>query len=104
MQTGLSPRVAWFAPAARRAGLTAASDHLAIVAAELARGMSIERFDARSAHHFPWQQFRTPYDLCVYELADTAAHQFVWPYLLRYPGVVVLRATTLAGARAAGLR
>jgi hypothetical protein len=44
-----------------------------------------------------------PYDLTVFELADSPAHAFVWPYLFHYPGVVVLRAISLEEHRTDGL-
>jgi hypothetical protein len=102
-------RLAWFAPGAdstpasghRGAG---APDHLQTVKAELEATHEIDAYDAAAAHQFVWRHFRQPYDLCVYELADTPQHQFAWPYLVRYPGVVVLRAAELSAGRAAELR
>jgi glycosyltransferase involved in cell wall biosynthesis len=39
----------------------------------------------------------------VYELDDTPAHAFIWPYLLHDGGVLRLRTLTLHDSRAAGL-
>jgi hypothetical protein len=47
--------------------------------------------------------FRDAFDLCVYELDNTARHSFIWPYLLQYSGVVLLRSSTLHGSRATAL-
>lgn len=60
----------------------------------------IQRYDA---HDFPWRQARAPYDLVVYQLGNSSAHDYTWPYLLRYPGLVVLHDGGLHHARAAAL-
>jgi hypothetical protein len=52
------------------------------------------------AHDFVWRHFRVPYDVCVFELDNTSAHAFMWPYLLHYGGVLLLRARTLHDSRA----
>jgi hypothetical protein len=80
-------RLAWFAPQPNDAAL------------ELGRVGVVDHFDARRAHDFVWQHFRTPYDLTVFELDDTARHAFVWPYLFHYPGVVLLHANALQHSR-----
>ena len=43
------------------------------------------------------------FDLCVYELDDTPSHQYIWPYLLHYPGVLALRTSRLHDGRATAL-
>ena len=53
-----------------------------------------------SAHDFVWKQLRHPYDLTVYDVADSPRYDFVWPYLLRYPGLVVLHEGRLHRSRA----
>ena len=70
-------RVAWFAPEPDD------------VTSELGQSLHIDHVNQPRAHDFVWQQFTAPYDLTVFELADTAAHAFVWPYLFHYPGVVI---------------
>ena len=55
------------------------------------------------APDFVWRHALTPWDLCVYELDNTRAHQFVWAYLLNYPGVVFLKSRTLHDSRADAL-
>jgi hypothetical protein len=84
-------RLAWFAPR---------TDDIAL---ELARTHTVDQFDAARAHDFVWQHFRSPYDLTVFELADSPAHAYVWPYLVRYPGVVILRASSLQQSRTEAL-
>src|SRR5262245_26578716 len=63
----------------------------------------IDVFDARRAHDLVWLQERHPYDLCVHELDDTPRHRFIWPYLFHYPGLTLLRSTTLRASRTAAL-
>jgi glycosyltransferase involved in cell wall biosynthesis len=52
------------------------------------------------AHDFVWMQRREPYDLVVYQLGNSPAHDYMWAYLARYPGLVVLHDPTLHHARA----
>jgi len=104
-------RLAWFSPmppvpsgiAACSAGLVAAlgEDHRIDVyvdepVARLAPG-------ARSAHEFVWRHRLEPYDLTVYQLGNSSHHDFLWPYLFRYPGLTVLHDAHLHHARAAAL-
>ncbi|HXW05564.1 MAG TPA: glycosyltransferase family 4 protein [Vicinamibacterales bacterium] len=57
----------------------------------------------RPAHEFVWRQRRQRYDLVVYQVGNSAHHEFVWPYLFRYPGLLVLHDARLHHARAAAL-
>ena len=45
----------------------------------------------------------SPYDLTVYQLGNSSHHDFLWPYLFRYPGLAVLHDAHLHHARAAAL-
>jgi glycosyltransferase involved in cell wall biosynthesis len=56
-----------------------------------------------SAHDFVWRHRKHPYDLIVYQLGNSSHHDYQWPYLFRYPGVVVLHDAHLHHARAACL-
>ena len=56
-----------------------------------------------SAHDFVWKQSRDPYDMTVFELADSPDYGFVWPYLIRYPGLVVLHGERFHRSRASSL-
>ena len=57
----------------------------------------------RSAHDFVWRHHRAPYDLIVYQLGNSSHHDYQWPYLFRFPGLVVLHDAHLHHARAACL-
>jgi hypothetical protein len=94
-------KLAWFrADTPQSAGLV---DDSAALIAQLRATHDIEIFTAANAHDFVWKDFRAPYDLSVYELDDTPAHAFIWPYLLHDGGVLRLRTLTLHDSRAAGL-
>jgi hypothetical protein len=89
-------RLAWFCPA------THVSDWLddtAALVGVLGAEHEIAVFDEARAHDFIRFDFRRPFDLCVYEVADTAQHTFVWPYLLHRPGVLRLRSLSLHNSR-----
>lgn len=58
---------------------------------------------AFSAHDFLWRHRLRPYDLVVYQLGNSAWHDFIWPYLFRFPGLTVLHDAHLHHARAAAL-
>ncbi len=58
---------------------------------------------AFGAHDFVWKQARTPYDLVVYQLGNAACHDYMWAYLTRYPGLLVLHAGQLHQSRARAL-
>lgn len=60
-------------------------------------------FPTFSAHDFVWKHTRTPYDLVVYQLGNAPCHDYMWPYLTRYPGLVVLHDGQLYHARARAL-
>ena len=95
-------RVAWFSP------LPPSTSGIAAYSAELlpllaARGMAIDAFPEATAHEFVWMQRRSPYDLTVFHMGNAACHDYMWGYLFRYPGVVVLHDAQLHQARALSL-
>jgi hypothetical protein len=94
-------RIAWFRPSDTASGDD--SDHLADVIAGLSAHHDVECVDERSAHDFVWRHARGAFDLCVYELDNTARHQYMWPYLLNYSGVLALQSATVHDARRARL-
>lgn len=53
-----------------------------------------------NAHDFVWRHVKRPYDLIVYQMGNEACHDYMWPYLVRYPGLVVLHDGQLHHARA----
>ena len=86
-------RLAWFRPGSDVA------DDLAPVIEGLRDTHDLRLIDARAAHDFVWQAAQGAFDLCVYELDDTLRHQYIWPYLLHYPGVLALRTSALHDGR-----
>jgi glycosyltransferase involved in cell wall biosynthesis len=52
------------------------------------------------AHDFVWRQARGQYDLPIYQLGNSWAHGYVWPYLFHWPGLTVLHDARLHHARA----
>jgi hypothetical protein len=94
-------RLAWFRPATHVSDRL--DDTVALVGA-LAAEHEVEVFDEARAHDFIRLDFRAPFDLCVFELADTAQHAFIWPYLLHVPGVLRLRSLSLHNSRTEALR
>jgi glycosyltransferase involved in cell wall biosynthesis len=57
-------------------------------------------FAVRNAHEFVWARARTPYDLIVYQVGNAWCHDYMWPYLFKWPGLVVLHDAHLHHARA----
>jgi glycosyltransferase involved in cell wall biosynthesis len=119
-----SVRLAWFTPWPPQAtGIAGRSVDVTRVLA--ARGWAIDVFVDRgrvpsarsapddavrpgevriqSAHDFVWRHHRRQHDLVVYQLGNSTAHTFIWPYLLRYPGLAVLHDAHLHHSRGAAL-
>ena len=55
---------------------------------------------ARPASEFVYRHRRDPYDVIVYQLGNSSAHDYMWAYAFRYPGVLVLHDAQLHQARA----
>lgn len=99
-------RLAWFRPSPLREQPPAAGDPLDTTAQlidALRAHHTIDLINEARAHDMVWQRLRDPFDLSVYELADIPGCQFIWPYLVRYPGLTLLHNSTLAASRAAAL-
>ena len=104
-------RIAWFSPwPPIRSGIAACSAEL--VPSLRARheidvfvdeSVSASAIDARSAHEFIWRHRQTPYDLTVYQVGNSSHHDYLWPYLFRFPGLLVLHDAHVHHARAAAL-
>ena len=112
-------RVAWFSPwPPERSGIAVCSAE--VVPALCAQGWAVDVFvDARwvatppatsddpaagasrvlGAHDFVWRMARHKYDVVVYQLGNSSLHDFIWPYVFRWPGVAVLHETRLHHAR-----
>ncbi len=113
-------RVAWFSPLPpHRSGIAAYSAELLPLLAgahdidayvddgDVDRGSrppcTVSGMRVLGAHDYPWRQARTPYDVTVYQLGNDLCHDYIWPYLVRYPGLVTLHDAQLHQARARGL-
>ena len=94
-------RLAWFRPT--HVDGQEDGDHLAAVIVGLRTAHTIHVISERDAHDFVWQHARGAFDLCVYELDNTPRHQYMWPYLLTYPGVLALQSATVHDSRRARL-
>jgi len=94
-------RIAWFRHL--HTDSTDPLDGTAVLIDELRLTHDIDVVVERDAHDFVWQQWQRPWDLCVFELDNTGAHQFIWGYLPNYPGVVVLHSIDVANLRVAVL-
>lgn len=94
-------KLAWFRP--DQLVLSPALDDSAALVTELQSAHEIDVFTAANASDFVQLQAQAAYDLCVFELDDTPAHAFLWPFLLHYGGVLYLRTLTLHTSRAAEL-
>jgi glycosyltransferase involved in cell wall biosynthesis len=107
------PRVAWFTPLPpTRSGIAAYSVD---ILPRLAGRHQIDVFRSPGpapgalppghppvfeGHDFTWKHFRAPYDLVVYQLGNARCHEYMWPHLVRYPGLVVLHDGRLLHSRA----
>src|SRR5687768_5023215 len=104
-------RLAWFSPvppvpsgiAACSAGLVAALGAEHAIDVYVDEPVTRLAPATRSAHEFVWRHRLEPYDLTVYQLGNSSHHDFLWPYLFRYPGLTVLHDAHLHHARAAAL-
>ena len=113
-------RLAWFSPwPPDRSGVAGRSAELVPALAAAGHGIDVcvreTAVDGRhpdgppsagqvrvqSAHDFLWRAVRGQYDLTVYQLGNSHLHEFIWPYLFRWPGLAVLHDARLHHARAA---
>jgi glycosyltransferase involved in cell wall biosynthesis len=105
-------RLAWFTPLPPvRSGIAAYNAELlprlagsyaidVFVEGHEGTGAGLRVFDA---HDFLWRNALHPYDLTVYQVGNETCHDYLWPYLVRYPGLVVLHDGMLHHARARNL-
>jgi glycosyltransferase involved in cell wall biosynthesis len=92
-------RLAWFSPyPPSTSGIAAYSAEVLPLLA--ARGLAGEVFSEINAHDFVWKHRRDPYDLTVFQVGNADCHDYMWAYLFRYPGLVVLHDAQLHQARA----
>jgi glycosyltransferase involved in cell wall biosynthesis len=107
--------VAWFSPLPpHRSGIAAYSaDVLPALAARHRIDAYVEgpAFAAlpvsgtalHDAHDFSWSFPQEAHDLVVYQLGNDVCHDYMWPYMVRHPGLVVMHDAQLHQARARGL-
>ena len=93
-------RLAWCRPTTT---LSDRLDDTAALIAELEARHEITSIDRSSMHDLVRLDFRRPFDLHIFELADTDDHAFIWPYVMHYPGVLRLRSASLHHSRASSL-
>jgi len=55
------------------------------------------------AHDFPPAAAKQPPDVTVFQVGNDTCHHYMWPYLVHYPGLVILHDGQLHQARARGL-
>ena len=104
-------RIAWFSPmppvptgiAACSAELVAALRQQHVIDVYGDETPAGRASGAESAHNFVPRQRLHPYDLTVYQVGNSSHHDYLWPYLFRYPGLTVLHDAHLHHARAASL-
>jgi glycosyltransferase involved in cell wall biosynthesis len=90
--------IAWFSPLPPdRSGVAAYSAELL---GRLGGAFSIDTYPERVAHEFVWRNRRDRYDLIVYQLGNSRAHDYMWGFMPRFPGLVVLHDARLHHARA----
>src|SRR5687768_16327208 len=92
--------IAWFRT---RSSGSREPEAVAQLIAALGARHTIDVIDEMRAHDAVWRRNRERVDLNVYELDDTARSRFIWPYLVRYPGLTLLLASTLMTSRTATL-
>lgn len=105
------PRLAWFSPMPpARTGVAACSaDLVSALGDEHAIDVFVDQPVAgrapgtRSAHDFLWLHRQQPYDLTIYQVGNSSYHDYLWPYMFRFPGLAVLHDVRLHHARAASL-
>jgi len=90
--------IAWFSPLPPvRSGIAAYSAELV---PRLGASFTIDPYPESTAHDFVWRARQHPYDLVVYHLGNAPCHDYMWAYLVRYPGLVILHDARLHHARA----
>ncbi|HEX5216361.1 MAG TPA: glycosyltransferase family 4 protein [Vicinamibacterales bacterium] len=105
-------RLAWFSPwPPERSGIAGRSAE--VVPLLRTRGHTIDVYvgetnaaaftdpgaSASRAHEFLPRHVTRPYDVVVYQLGNSWLHEFIWPYVFRFPGLSVLHDARLHHAR-----
>ena len=58
------------------------------------------RFTVHDAHEFVWTTHRSAHDRVIFQAGNSWCHDYMWPYVFRYRGLVVLHDAQLHHARA----
>jgi glycosyltransferase involved in cell wall biosynthesis len=102
-------RIAWFSPMPpNRSGIAAYSSEILPLLGPRYEAIDVfvedpaagDEGGAFSALDFVWKQRRHPYDLAVFQMGNATCHGYMWGYLLRYSGMVVLHDAQVHQARA----
>lgn len=64
-----------------------------------AAAVAVPGAPASRAHEFLPRHVTRPYDVVVYQLGNSWLHEFIWPYVFRFPGLAVLHDARLHHAR-----
>ncbi len=67
------------------------------------QGPGASEIRVQSAHDFVWRAARGQYNLAVYQIGNSRLHEFMWPYLFQWPGLVILHDARLHHARGRAL-
>lgn len=78
-------------------------DDTAVLIDELRSHHDITCIDRRTLHDLVRLSFRQPFDVHIFELADTDDDEVLWPYVMHYPGILRLRSTSLHHSRTSSL-
>ena len=104
-------RIAWFTPLPPvRSGIARYSvELLPRLGHQFAIDVFVDAADSQpvpgvagvfSAHDFVWKHATDSYALIVYQLGNAPCHDYMWPYLVRFPGLVTLHDGQLHHSRA----
>jgi glycosyltransferase involved in cell wall biosynthesis len=117
-------RVAWFTPwPPQRSGIAGRSAEIVPLLCDAGHGIDVfvdeaavpvmrvpdaappasGRLRVQGAHDFIWRATQRQYDVVVYQLGNSKLHEFIWPYLFRWPGLTVLHDARLHHARGRAL-
>ena len=94
-------RISWFR--SQLSTSTGSPDSMAALVAAVARRHEVTEVHAASAHDAVWRWQRGLIDLPVYELDGTDSGAFMWPYMVRYPGLALVLGRQYASGHATAL-
>jgi glycosyltransferase involved in cell wall biosynthesis len=57
----------------------------------------------QSAHDYVWRAAARQYDVPIYQIGNSQLHEYIWPYLFQWPGLVLLHDARLHHARGRAL-